>query len=121
MKTLTTVVARVLYAVPMLLFGIMHFMNANAMTGMVPGFMPAKVFWVYLTGLALVGAGISILTGYKAKLASLLLAVMLGVFVLTIHLPGVMNPDTWQSSMPNLLKDLALAGGALIISGISKK
>ena len=120
MKALTTVVAKILFAVPMLLFGIMHFMNAGAMSGMVPGFLPAPVFWVYLTGLALVAASVSIMTGYKTRLASLLLALMLASFVLLIHLPGVMNPDTWQMSMPSLLKDTALAGAALFIAGISK-
>jgi putative oxidoreductase len=120
MKALTTIVAKLLYAVPMLLFGIMHFMNAQAMSGMVPGFLPAPAFWVYLTGLALVAAGVSIITGYKAKLASLLLAAMLGTFVVFVHFPGVMNADTMQMAMPMMLKDMALAGGALIIAGISK-
>lgn len=119
MKALTTVVARIVYAVPMLVFGVNHFINASAMSGMVPGFLPAKPFWVYLTGVALIAEGISILVQYKARLASLLLALMLILFVVLIHVPGMMQGV--QSAMPNLLKDTALAGGALAIAGISKK
>ena len=43
------------------------------------------------------------------------------IFVLTIRLPGVMNPDTMMMSMPHLLKDVALNGGALLLAGIFSK
>lgn len=121
MKTLTTTVARILFAIPMLIFGIMHFMNAGMMAGMVP--LPGGVFWVYLTGLGLVAAAISIFTQKFTKIACLLLAVMLMMFVLTIHLPGVMSgdPAKMQMAMPNMLKDMALAGAALLLAGIYNK
>lgn len=121
MKTLTTTVARILFAIPMLIFGMMHFMNAGMMAGMVP--LPGGVFWVYLTGLGLVAASISIFTQKFTKIACLLLAVMLMMFVLTIHLPGVMSgdPAKMQMAMPNMLKDMALAGAALLLAGIYNK
>ncbi len=118
MNTLKTA-GRIVYAVPMFVFGLNHFMNTAAMTGMVPGFLPVKAFWVYLTGVALIAAAISIIAQYKARLASILLAVMLLSFVALIHIPGMMQG--MQSAMPNLLKDTALAGGALVIAAISKK
>ena len=107
-----------IYALPFAIFGIMHFMNAGAMAGMAPG----GVAMVYFSGLALIAAAVSIIIGKMDKLASVLLAVMLILFVLLIHLPGVMSGDEAQmmSSMPNLLKDLALAGGALIYAGNAK-
>lgn len=121
MKTLTTTVARILFAIPMLIFGMMHFMNAGMMAGMVP--LPGGVFWVYLTGLGLVAAAISIFTQKFTKIACLLLAVMLMMFVLSIHLPGVMSgdPAKMQMAMPNMLKDMALAGAALLLAGIYNK
>lgn len=121
MKTLTTTVARFLFAIPMLIFGMMHFMKADMMSGMVP--LPGGVFWVYLTGLGLVAAAISIFIQKYTKVACLLLAVMLMMFVLTIHLPGVMSGDEakMQMAMPNMLKDMALAGGALLLAGIYNK
>jgi len=50
--TLLPTAGRFLYALPMAVFGIMHFMNGSAMSGMVP--IPGGVFWVYVTGAALV-------------------------------------------------------------------
>ena len=102
-----------LLAIPMAIFGIFHFMSGPAMAGMVP--IPGGVIWVYLTGVALIAAAVAILIDKKAKLASFLLAVLLLVFVLTIHLKGAMGGD--QMAMANLLKDLAIAGGALVFAG----
>ncbi len=117
MSSLTTIGARILYAVPMAIFGIFHFTSAQDMSGMVPSFLPAPTIWVYITGLALILAAVAILIQKKARLACLLLALMLIVFVLTVHVPGL--SENMQSSMPNLLKDTALAGGALCLAGHS--
>ena len=106
-------IGKYLFAIPMIIFGTFHFLNADAMAGMVP--IPGGVFWIYLTGLALVLAGISILIEKLDEWASFFLAVLLLTFVLTIHLPGVLGGgDMSQMFMTNLLKDLALAGGALM-------
>lgn len=114
MNVLTGSVARYLYALPFAVFGILHFMNAGAMGGMVP--IPGGVFWVYLTGIAMLAASISIIIEKYTRLACILLGVMLVIFVLSIHLPTVIGGEM-QSGMTNLLKDLALAGGAWILAG----
>ncbi|MDX1628108.1 MAG: DoxX family protein [Fulvivirga sp.] len=106
-------VGRFLYAIPMAVFGLFHFMNASQMAGMVP--IPGGEIWVYITGAALLAAAISIMIQKKASLATLLLGVMLLIFALSIHLPSVMGGD--QNAMPNLLKDTALAGAAFFMSG----
>lgn len=106
-------IGKYLYAIPMVIFGLFHFLNASAMAGMVP--IPGGLFWIYLTGLALILAGVTIIIQKLDDWSSFLLAVMLLVFVLTIHLPGVLaGGEMAQMYMTNLLKDIALAGGALI-------
>jgi uncharacterized membrane protein len=52
-------IGKYLYAIPMVIFGLFHFLNANAMAGMVP--IPGGVFWIYLTGLSFILAGVSII------------------------------------------------------------
>lgn len=86
------------------------------MAGMVP--IPGGVVWVYLTGLALILAAVSIIIQKKAKLGSLLLGFMLIIFVIAIHVPTVMGGD--QMAMANVLKDLSLAGAAFTYSGLAK-
>ncbi len=118
--TLTKTISRSLFALPMMVFGALHFMNAQAMSAMAPSFVPGGVIWVYLTGLALLAAAVAILANRFAVWASLLLGILLLSFALTVHLPGVMNPDAMAMSLPNLLKDTALSGAAFAFAGILK-
>ncbi len=116
MQLLTTTVARYLFIIPFAIFGIMHFMNAGQMTGYVPSFIPGGIFWVYLVGLAHLLAAVAFIIEKQARLAGLLLAALLIIFVLTIHIPAVAGGNT--ASMSAVLKDLALAGGALTWAGL---
>jgi|AntRauTorcE11898_2_1112593.scaffolds.fasta_scaffold34397_1 uncharacterized membrane protein len=109
-------IGRIVFALPFAIFGILHFINAGQMAGFVPAFIPGGVIWVYLTGAALLAASISILAQKMTRLACILLGVLLLIFVLTIHLPGVIESGG-ESGMPNLLKDLALAGASWFIAG----
>lgn len=107
-------VGRFLFAIPMALFGVFHFINTDAMVGMVP--IPGGALWIYLTGIALLAASVSIMTGKQAVLATRLLAVFLLLTGLTVWLPMLLGGN--QDAMSNVLKDLALAGGALVLSGV---
>ncbi len=109
-------IGKLLFALPFVMFGFAHFSNANAMSGMVPSYFPAPVFWVYLTGIAHVLAAIAIVINKKAKLATLLLGIMLILFALLMHLPGFIEGD--QGSTTNFLKDTALGGAALFMSSV---
>ncbi len=106
---------RIVFAVPFLIFGINHFIYAGAMSGMVPSFIPGGIFWIYLTGLSMIAAGVSMLIQKYTFIAATLLAVLLIVFVLTIHLPSLIGGN--MMAMTSILKDLALTGGALMVAG----
>lgn len=121
MKFLTGSFARILYAIPFIVFGIFHFMNAGQMKNYVPSFFPLKTLLVYLTGIALIAAGVSIITKIKARLASLLLALMLFIFVFTMHVPGLFKEAARQMAMTSMLKDISLAAAALFIAGMMEK
>ena len=116
MKVLTTTIARILFALPFGIFGMLHFMGAKDMAGMVP--IPGGVIWVYITGTALLAASIAIIANKMGKFASLGLALLLLTFIVTIHIPGLGNEATMQMSMTSLLKDMALMGGALTYAGL---
>lgn len=110
-------VGRILFAIPFLVFGLFHLMGAQGMAGMVP--VPGGVFWVYFTGVALIAAAVAIMIGKMGRLASQLLGVLMLVFALSVHLPGVLGGgDAAQMSMPGLLKDLSLAGACFILADL---
>jgi putative oxidoreductase len=111
-------IGRILFAIPFLLFGFFHFNNAEAMAGMMPPWMPIAIFFVYLSGLGLIGAGISIIIKVYTRLALQLLSLLLLLIILTMHLPGMMaGGEGAMLSMSMLLKDMGLMGAALFMSG----
>jgi putative oxidoreductase len=113
-------VGRILYALVVAFFGVNHFLNGTGMQKMVPSFIPGGVFWIYLTGTALLLAAIAFLIDKQTKVAGLLLAVFLLIIVLTIHLPAVLRAAdiaTARFPLTNLVKDTGLAAGALMVAG----
>jgi len=111
-------IGRYLFAIPMVTFGVFHFVNTRSLQNVVPSFIPGQTFWVYLTGAALIASGLSILIKKQVQLTSNLLALMLLVFALFVHLPLALEGDQLASS--SLLKDIALAGGALVLGNYFK-
>jgi uncharacterized membrane protein YphA (DoxX/SURF4 family) len=65
----------------------------------------------------MIAASISILINKVSKLGALLLGILLLIFVFTIHLPGLFNPQMMQMALGGLLKDTAMAGAAIFLSG----
>lgn len=106
-----------LFPIPFLVFGIMHFTNADGMAGMAP--FGGKVM-IYITGLAMILAAVSMYLGKYDKLACILLAFLMLLYILLIHLKavsGAADAGAASMSMIALLKDLGLMGGALLYGG----
>lgn len=112
-----TRLAELLYAFIMGYFAVLHFSNADTMSGMIPGYIPADgKIWIYLTGAVLMVAALSILINKFKKFACYMLAIMLLVFVFTLHLKPAMDGNPGQ-----LLKDAGLAMAAIIIGNRTSK
>lgn len=98
-------------------FGLGHLTGVRAVAPLVPKWLPLGAdFWVILTGIAFVLAGIAILCGISDLLAARLLAMMLLVFSVVVLAPGVLasphNHVAWGSNAYNL----AAVGAAWIFA-----
>jgi len=115
MKHLSTI-GRILYAVPFAVFGLNHFLFVNFYIGSVSSFIPLGPYTIILTGIFLIMASLSILFNKYIKVSTILLAALLLIFILTIHIPGLFDPDPakWQMALIGLLKDTSLMGGSLL-------
>ncbi len=105
-----------LFAIPFLVFGIFHFMDDGSMASMAPF---GGSIMIYITGLAMILAAISIFIGKYDKLACVLLAVLLLLYILLVHAKGL-GGEGQQMSMMAILKDLGLMGGALMAAALAK-
>ena len=74
----------------------------------------AIYFWVYLTGVAFILAGISIGIHYKSKVAAICLAVMIFLFIVILYIPDMM------SSKMAIATYSAFIGASLFIAANSK-
>lgn len=111
-------IAVIILAIVMIFFGLYHFMQPQNLLVYVPGFMPGGIIWVYLTGAAFILAAIAFIAHKMVKIAGYLLALLLVIFVVTIHLPNYLHAgdsDMQNMAFVNLLKDTALAAFALYI------
>jgi uncharacterized membrane protein len=117
MKRMTTI-GRILFAVPFAIFGINHFFMTDYYVGILTSFIPLGAYTIILTGIMLIAAGISILFKKLVKISTILLAILLFIFIVTIHIPHLISDADKTISLIALLKDISLMGGSLMIAGI---
>lgn len=117
--------ARIFYGIGMMGMGIQHFIYSSFR----PVIMPAWPQWIntpilaYSVGAIIVTASTFIIWGRNTKSISLLLGAFLLLCFMFIQIPFLLfiktNSPAHLGLWTNALKELALAGGAFIIAGIS--
>jgi uncharacterized membrane protein len=103
---------RLLFAIPIAVFGSEHFTITANIAALVPRWIPAHTFWVYLVGAGFLCAGLAITVLIQARLAAALVGMTFFIFVCVMDAPGVVaNPQNrffWALA----LRQLAFSGGA---------
>lgn len=113
-----TTIGRILFALPFAFFGINHFVMMDYYMGMLTSFIPQTAFVMILTGLMLIAASVSIITSKYVRFSTFLLAALLFIFIITIHIPHLVNGVDTTVTLITMLKDISLMGGSLMIAGI---
>ncbi|MDB5429118.1 MAG: DoxX family protein [Caulobacter sp.] len=110
-------IARIVFALCLLVFGTSHFLYAKFTASMIPkAIPPSAMFWAYATGVAHIAAGLAILSGIMARLASRLLSAMFALFAVLVHLPLVAGDLHSHLAWIGLTITLALTGAAWVVA-----
>jgi uncharacterized membrane protein len=109
-------VARVLYAIGLIPFGLAHFMYVKETVVLIPGWLPFHVAWAYFTGATFIAASVAILTGVYARLATALSALQIGLFALVVWIPIVLRGGINEYQWGEFVITLALTAAAWVVA-----
>jgi uncharacterized membrane protein len=109
---------RIFFSIPMVIFGVDHFIYAEGVSGLIPGWMPVPLFWTYFTGVALIAAGISIIFKIQVKLSATLLGIMIFTWFAILHIPRAIDaPEANKdNAVTSTFQALAFSGIAFVLS-----
>jgi uncharacterized membrane protein len=108
---------RLCFAIPLAVFGTEHFTDTSDIATMVPSWIPVHTFWVYLVGVALIAAALSIAVKVQSRLAATLLGVMFFSFVVLMDIPAALAEPNNRIAWTLALRELAFASGGFAFAG----
>jgi putative oxidoreductase len=114
---ITVLIGRILFSLIFLMSGLMgHFKPETAAYAASAGVPMASVL-VPLSGVIAILGALSIILGFKAKMGAWLIILFLVPVTFWMHkFWGITDPMAMQMQMSLFMKNIALIGGALIIS-----
>lgn len=112
-------VARVILGLSLILFGAVHWLYPVAIAGLMPDWIPTASLWPWLTGGIQIGAGLMILSGWRAALAAFGIGLMWLSWIPLVHLPRLIAAPGDAFEWTFMLTALTLAGAAWTVGELS--
>ena len=104
-------------AVALAIFAAEHFLAARDLSGIVPRWLPAPLFWTYFVGAALLAAAISLIAWRYVRWSASLLAVLFLIIVVTIDLPSLPKHIHERLFWTLAVRETVFAAGAMVLAG----
>jgi len=112
----TLPLGRAALAIPLAVFAADHFTDPGSIVRIIPVWMPAKLFWAYFVGVALIAAAVSFIFRIWIRVAAVLLAIMFGLFVAMMHIPVTISAPQNRMTWNIVARDSAFGAGAILLA-----
>lgn len=109
--------ARVGVGLMLVVFGAVHWLYVDAIAGMIPDWMPGRAVWPWVTGAANIAAGLALVSGVLARLASALVGAMFASWILLVHTPRLLAAPGDRSEWVACALAFALTGVVWTVNG----
>ena len=103
-------------AVPLAVFGALHLFGSQFVKGLVPRYMPGRMFWVYFVGCALIAASLSIATRIGVRWSGLLFGIMMFMFVAMLYLPFALRHWDARITWTIVFRESSFGGAGWILA-----
>jgi uncharacterized membrane protein len=107
---------RVFLAVPIAVFGAEHLTSPLEIMKAVPVWMPARLFWTYFVGVALIAAALSFIFRVQIRLSATLLGIMFLCFVAMIDLPNALAAPQNRIAWTLVARESVFSAGAILLA-----
>lgn len=104
------------FAIPLAAFGALHLSDAAFVLPVVPSYMPWRLFWAYLVGVALLAASVSIATRIQVRWSGLLFGAMMLAFAAMTDVPGALANSGNRFGWTFVIRELSFAGGGWLLA-----
>lgn len=112
--------ANLCFAVPLAVFGALHLFGPQFVKGLVPRYMPGRMFWVYFVGCALIAASLSIAAKIGVRWSGLLVGTMMFMFVAMLYLPSGLRHMQARITWTIVFRESSFGGGAWLLAAMAK-
>jgi uncharacterized membrane protein len=98
--------------------GVQHFLFPDAVTTLMPTWIPGARIWVYVAGVALIAGGAGLIVPQTTRIAGLSVGLMLFTWVWVLHVPRAFAaaPANQRNEWTAVFEALAFAGIAVMLA-----
>jgi len=105
-------------AIPLAVFGAEHLSSPQSLLALVPSYMPARLFWVYFVGFALIAASLSFAAMRQVRWSGMLFGSMMFLFVAMLHLPAAITAGG-RIPWTIVVREMSFGGAGWVLAGFA--